>query len=282
MESHPYQLSATSAMVLLWAKEEIYQTGYAKQYLDTVDLEAGHPLRLECEKAWDHCHEILRNRKHTIFKLIESNLNKTHQLVILASGLDPLALKVLDINSKTKIFEIDVCNMDVKQNIYDSILPQDLSDQITLISSDITSKDVHKKLKQANYDNTIPTIIIAEGITYYVSNNFLWKTMANFQTKSHHNMVVMDYLIPPSQMNTNNATIMTQIFGLLSTKLELDLITLLDYESISSQVNQLNGTMKTRFKMCDMELDRIGKNHFFDAQSYPGQISGVEVCHFNI
>ena len=135
MESHPYQLSATSAMVLLWAKEEIYQTGYAKQYLDTVDLEAGHPLRLECEKAWENCHEILRNRKHTIFNLIKNNLNKTHQLIILASGLDPLALKVLDINSKTKIFEIDICNMDVKQKIYDSILPQHLSDQITLISS---------------------------------------------------------------------------------------------------------------------------------------------------
>lgn len=57
------KLSSTSALVLLWAQQECYQSKKAKYYLSQLDLEDGKILYERCKEICLYYNEVIKNRK---------------------------------------------------------------------------------------------------------------------------------------------------------------------------------------------------------------------------
>jgi len=64
-------LSSTSALVLLWAQQECYQSKKARHYLSRLDLEEGKALYGQCQEVWPYYDEVIKNWKFGVFSLIE-------------------------------------------------------------------------------------------------------------------------------------------------------------------------------------------------------------------
>ena len=58
-------ISATSALVLLMGKE-YYTSGFAKKFLDSMDLNSGLAMKNLADKVWSNYGEIVKNRKDSI------------------------------------------------------------------------------------------------------------------------------------------------------------------------------------------------------------------------
>ena len=61
-------ISATSALVLLMGKE-YYTSGFAKKFLDSMDLNSGLAMKNLADKVWSNYGEIVKNRKDSIYRL---------------------------------------------------------------------------------------------------------------------------------------------------------------------------------------------------------------------
>ena len=59
-------ISATSALVLLMGKE-YYTSGFAKKFLDSMDLNSGLAMKNLADKVWSNYGEIVKNRKDSIY-----------------------------------------------------------------------------------------------------------------------------------------------------------------------------------------------------------------------
>ena len=82
-------ISATSALVLLMGKE-YYTSGFAKKFLDSMDLNSGLAMKNLADKVWSNYGEIVKNRKDSIYRAIAGNSDEINQVVILACGYDAL------------------------------------------------------------------------------------------------------------------------------------------------------------------------------------------------
>lgn len=137
-------ISGTSALVLLWGGKEAYKSKLAQKYLEQIDLSSGHELFNECNKVWEHYNEIIRNRKFGVFNFVESILtdNQEYQVIILAAGIAPLSLDIIEKFPQTKVFDVDIENMPMKKKLFEVVAEGSFENRIQFIQSDITNKDV--------------------------------------------------------------------------------------------------------------------------------------------
>ncbi len=66
------KLSATSALVMLWAGEGCCRSERGRCYLGGLDLSGGRELYRRCNEVWPHYAEVIRNRKFGVFRLLEN------------------------------------------------------------------------------------------------------------------------------------------------------------------------------------------------------------------
>ena len=68
--------------VLLMGKE-YYTSGFAKKFLDSMDLNSGLAMKNLADKVWSNYGEIVKNRKDSIYRAIAGNSDEINQVVIL-------------------------------------------------------------------------------------------------------------------------------------------------------------------------------------------------------
>ena len=272
-----HKLSATSALVLLWTKGEIHTSNISSQYLKVLKLKEGEKLLSKCDQVWPFYSEVIKNRKQCILDIVRNSIKKNQikQIVILGAGMDPLSLEIVDENKNVKIFEIDYSNTSVKQKIIEDI-DYDLRNSIKLINGDLTKpKIILKNLLKFGWNKKNRTLVIAEGISYYLSENSLWNVFKIFETENNRNQLVMEYLVPHEDISKRRAIIPDQIFYMISTDMELLSITRYDVNKIKKRLKDLNGKIVKSYTMKEMEKNRTGKNyHFRRAKS-----GWIEACH---
>ncbi len=67
-------ISDTSALVLLWCGEEIYQSDAVRQYAGMLDLSRGRELLARCHAVWEEYDRVIRYRKLCIAREAETIL----------------------------------------------------------------------------------------------------------------------------------------------------------------------------------------------------------------
>lgn len=264
------KLSSTSALVLLWVRQECYSSENAKKYLSLLDLSAGNDLYEQCQQICPYYDEVIKNRKFGVFDLIKKSLSGgigIRQLVIAGAGLDALGIEVACCYPHTRIFELDLDNMDIKSGLLSEIGGVSKS-SIACINADLSNaSDTLARLMEHGWDPNLSTLLVLEGISYYLAPNTIRKLVEIINP----DRVIFEFLRPAEKVIPERARIAAEIFGLIARLCGCPDIFRYDHAEIGSLFGL---SVLTRYRMEQLESMRIGLSRYF-----PSEESGwIEVC----
>ena len=257
---------------MLWAQKECYQGQRTQDYLSRLDLAEGESLYQICSEICAFYGEVIINRKFGVFHLVKrwfSGDQENRQVLIAGAGLDALGIEVTERYPRAKVFEIDEENMGIKSEMVP--MSKDMPEGTIRFAEAnlIDSSDVYRSLAACGWDPTQPTLLIFEGVSYYLSPE---STRQLFRTLSP-DRVIFEFLKHDELVAAERAEISRKVFGKIAAICRLDTITRYSYDEINGIMNPLSVTDK--FSMKRLENMRTNANRFF-----PTEASGwIEVCY---
>ena len=267
-------------MVALLTGGNIHASDIAKKFYNMLDLEQARPVVEDWLNFWPHYDHLVKNRKSCIVDLACNAIthDKIQQIIIPGSGLDTLSLEIHARHPDCKIFEIDLANMDTKTAMLLSI-DKTIPDSIRCITSDLSdSSNVASNLVKHGWDSNLPSLLILEGITYYLTVDVLWKIICMLQSNHQTNRVIMEYLIPYEMVPDTMRPFAQYPFELIANETNLDHITKYDISAISAHVRRLGGDIVCHYTMEQMQQNRVPNSTLFS----PPNTGWIEVCMLSI
>lgn len=264
-----YKLSSTSALVLLWAKNECYKSKNAKAYLDLLDLESGNKLYEECNKIWQFYNEVIKNRKFGVIELIKKALSESKdikQIIIAGAGLDALGIEIIEYFPNLKVFELDLENMETKSHLFSKINSH--SKSISFITVNLSNnKEVERELLKNEWNPKKQTLLIMEGISYYLTSETIKELIETIKPKR----IVFEFLKQKEDITSERSIIADEVFGLISNQCDCPKIIRYDYPQIERSFHR---PILIKQSMKHLEKERVGINKHF-----PTKNSGwIDVC----
>lgn len=266
------RLDHTAALVMSWAAP-LYKDGPSAAFVGQLDLSDGEELLARCHDICPWYGEVIRNRKHFVKCLIEDELTSRTvpcQVVIPAAGSSPLALELL-LNQRLRVkrvIEVDIAGMAEKRQLYSEVAP-DLAGRIACITADITAGEFSIEMLKAEgeYESNSPTIVLFEGISYYIKEEFLRRAIGLFQSERQQNLVVVEYLLPCSFIKKATQPIPSKIFRTIGDYAGLSNIRCYNPDEVEQFFDSVRSSEVRHFFLTDMERLRKGKPQRFVEES---------------
>lgn len=256
-------LSPTSALVLLMDDNASYSHSKTLEYLNALDLSEALPLYEHFNKIWPHSREIIRNRKYAIDHLASQFLSQQidSQVIIFAAGLNPLSIELSSKFPNATFFDLDLENMNTKEKLMTEL---NIKNSIRCLSIDLMeSENIVTSLGKSGWKRDLPTLIIAEGISYYLPLSSLWKTIDILDAKA----LIFEYLLPYEQVDKEMVSYPQETFTSLQIKYKLSSITHYDTELLKRCLEPKKGVLKETLDMHSIEQKRFSKNLYFPKQN---------------
>jgi len=159
-------------------------------------------MRQECETVCPWYGQVILNRKWCIRHFVDGFIARAGapcQIIIPAAGKSPLALELLDTCSGNiaSVIEIDIMGMEEKQALYAQAAPS-YAGKIRCVAADLCDlKGTSGAIcDTGRYDPDLPTCVITEGISYYLSPSVLSGIISLFASDGQRNRVILEYLLP--------------------------------------------------------------------------------------
>jgi O-methyltransferase involved in polyketide biosynthesis len=264
------KLSDTSALVLLWAQQECYQTEQARQYLGQLDLEEGRVLYEQCRAVWPYYDEVIKNRKVGVLSLIEkccSGKIGGQQLIIVGAGLDALGIEVAERYPHITVFELDQDNMEFKSCLFDNLWDESKGNLRCIKIDILDDSALYGRLADHGWSSKKPTILVMEGISYYLPEESIRKMALIIQPE----WIVFEFLKQERDISADRRDIPQKVFDIISDQCGSPHIGRYDYSKIEKLFDM---PVTSKYSMNRLEEMRTGANRFF-----PTQESGwIEVC----
>lgn len=245
-------ISATAALVMLWTERTLYSSSVVQAFLNSLDMSSGIDLYDECQSIWSDYSNVINNRKWLISNWSKEILaaGQITQVVILGAGWAPLGLELADLYPKASVFELDIENMEKKRGLVDRITGA--PSNISFMSTDITDHDrCFSDLKIAGWKPDLPSLLIFEGISYYLKKTDLVWLMT---LGGKHSRVIVEFLINLSRVNESHREIPKKVFGLIEKACSLQTpIQTWDYQELCRRVN---GVAMRHVSLSDIESMR--------------------------
>jgi hypothetical protein len=260
-----YSLEPTAAMVMIWAKP-IYGSGMASRLVESLDLSGGEELcrRGEASCAWYG--EVIRNRKYFLPLLAGSYVKNMElcQVLVPAAGMSPISLELIEGYGEhiAGAFEMDVAGMEDKQRLYGQLCPG-LRPGIECLTMDIRDKRAMEVLSDHGYDASAPSIVIMEGISYYLSRQELIDFAGMYRSPGHDNVIIVEYIVPCSDVRDERRYIPRNEFNMIKKYCDLPHIQCYTRGTLSEALGQHGGTVEAHYTMRDMERARLGRQQYF-------------------
>jgi O-methyltransferase involved in polyketide biosynthesis len=257
------RLSSTSALVLLWAGKEHLLGSLSAAWLDSLDLEDGRSLYEDCQAICPYYAEVIRNRKYGVRRFIADTLEKGEikQVVIAGAGLDPLGIDLAECYPGVQIFELDRDNMDLKRDAYHRLSHHTKIYAPHFVSADLAeAQAVHVALRAQGWDPAEGTLLILEGISYYLTPEALRNLVHTLQPKR----VICEYLKPATQIAVDRAAIPQQIFDWIARMCSLP--TIQRYDATTLERLLVNLHLVQRMSMSRLERARTAKQDYFPTE----------------
>jgi len=204
-------IADTSALVLLWCGDEIYESRVVKEYFRMLDLGAGRQLHERCNRIWSDYGNVIRCRKLCILKEAASVLEKGRcsQVVIAGAGFSMLGLELAARFEGVAVFELDIEQMDQKARLV-STLPLAPRSSLRGISANIEDAGLCADLlSEAGWQCERPTLLVVEGLSYYISRDAL---RAQWNRLAPASSIILEYLVPFEMVASERRHIPEKVF----------------------------------------------------------------------
>ena len=267
-----YSISSTSALILLWTDKCVDETPLARKFLECISLDAAVPLSQAFAPFLKDVKAEVINRKFGIKKSYNDFLTSSpdSQVVVLGAGLDPKSLEVAEKFSSTLVFDVDMENMELKEEITKSIkgpknikfCKANLGDSHELMSS----------LEESGWDRNKTTFIIAEGISYYVSKELFKRAL--LKLRHPKGGLVVEYTVPDEEVfPIEMRPLVKGVFDTLQEKLGLpNPVERYGIKEIKDLADGLEGRVIWTFNQKQLEKERQGQGNTFHLREKSGYI----------
>jgi len=277
------RLDHTAALVTLWAAP-LYAEGPTAAFVRQLDFSQGQELLARCNGVCPWYGEVIRDRKHFLRHLIQKELAtraEPCQVVIPAAGVSPLALELLlsPGDRVKKVIEVDIAGTAQKHRLYSTVAPH-LADRIACVTADITTAGFSAGMleTEGGYQPDVPTIVLFEGISYYITEAQLRRAIAVFRSARQQNLIVLEHLIPCALVNEARRSIPLGIFRTIGTYAGLSNIRCYSPGHVEALFRSVRCSEVQHYSSTDMERVRKGKPQRFveDGDGWIGCAVGAE------
>ena len=202
------KIAATSAAVMLFSKPEHYKSKVAERYLSLLDFSEGKALSDQFTHLAELLHSGTTLRKLRVQKLADQYLseNPTAQVVSLGAGLDPLSPDLAACYPESSVYDVDMSSMDLKAQINQAAGGPSMQ---FVTANLMNPEEMRENLIQHGWDPESPTLVIAEGIAYYIPKSDFVVALSAVRTDGGG--LIFEYSIPDDHLDdpVNNDTIRT-------------------------------------------------------------------------
>jgi methyltransferase (TIGR00027 family) len=140
------------------------------------------------------CNSILARTRFIDDRLEAAITDGIRQLVILGAGYDTRAFRFSALNKSVAVFELD--HPSTQQRKLEKIQQHMDADTsaIRYIPIDFSKEDIPTKLSASDFNNQLKTLIIWEGVTYYISASAVDRTL-DFANRHNapQSSIIFDY-----------------------------------------------------------------------------------------
>ena len=255
----------------------MHNDSLTKRYLSKLNLNVGEDLYKKSKMFWLYYDEIIKNRKHCVYYLVRNAIvnDGIRQVVIFGAGLDVLSLQVYSMQKNCTAFDLDITNMDIKEKIINS-LNCDIKNYIKCITVNLKESDITSILTKHGWSKDIPTLLVFEGVSYYLSSEVTWSVISSFKSISCNNKVIFEYLLPNEEIGKLALPIVDHIFHSIAKYAEIDVITRYSSNNVAFHIRKIDGKISSTHNLKTMEKGRILHNDIFK----DGKNSWIEICEF--
>ncbi|MCF6268862.1 MAG: class I SAM-dependent methyltransferase [Melioribacteraceae bacterium] len=184
------------------------------------------------------------------------------------AGLDALGIEVTALYPNIKVFELDNENMEFKSNLYRNLGNKPPLNIAFIEAELLNTSSVYKSLSAHGWDPTKPTLLIFEGISYYLPAESIQKLVQIIKP----NWTIFEFLKQDDEVAIDRVKIAKKIFGLISSQCELSYINQYNYSRLEKLFDNMSIVNKHSMKY--LEKMRTGSNiHFLTEDS-----GWIEVC----
>jgi hypothetical protein len=263
-------LEPTAALVMIWARD-LYRTGSAADFYSLLDLSAGRRMKQECDTACPWYGQVVLNRKWFIRHLAEmfiAGAGAPCQVILPAAGKSPLALELLDAcNEKiASVIETDIIGIEEKQRLYEQTAPAPAK-KIRCVPVDLydlqgTAGPIRDT---GRYDPGLPTLVITEGISYYIPPADLSGIISLFASEGKKNRVVLDYMLPCRLVSDGRRRFPRGVWRVINRDCNPGNTVTYSPDEMEQALSCAGCDRVMQHPMHDIELFRTGTNRYFPA-----------------
>ncbi len=262
------ELEPTAALVMDWAKD-LYRTGIASAFYSRLDLSAGHRMRQECDAVCPWYPEVMMNRKWFVRQLASGMVaaaEGTCQVINVAAGKSPLALELLEQHRHRipVVIETDIAGVEEKQQLYEAVAPESAK-RIRCVHADIYDRAGMERAiaGTGRYDPDCPSVIVFEGISYYLPPFVSSGVLSLFASRSRQNTVILDSLLPCRLVREDRRYISRGIWGIIHRDCNFRKTITYSPDEMEAMLSAAGCDRIRHHTMDEMERHRTGKNRYF-------------------
>lgn len=276
------RVSDTASLILLWAENAVHTSAYSRSYTELLNLDFGRDLFTRCNAVWPHYGEVIKNRKHCIRNAALRSVQQdgATQVAVFGSGMDALSLDVAASASNVTVYEIDTLQMSLKRKII-RMVSDGLADSIKCITADLQNASrVVAEMRKAGWDRSLPSVLVFEGISYFLPEEDLWNLISKFRRPDRGNAVLLEYLLHRHLIAPDRACVPERIFETIQrcSQDHIRGITRYGIDDVQRQLAKLNGRVTKKHTMKDMEVGRTGRNKYFKTD----ESGWIEICCIDV
>jgi len=260
------KISATSALVLNWTEDELWETPEAQRYFRRLDLSEGEPLLALFSKDEHtmHSHAVSNRKffmKQQIVRFLASLPPATAgQVLILAAGLTPLSLEIASLYPVSRVFDVDRFLMKAKEKLTPPALAN-----IEFVECDITDVGrLDDGLRAHGFDPAKPTIAVLEGIIYYITTAAFGDVLTYLSV--HHVRIAGDFCLKPALVIPEHRKYAIEVFRKISEMVKLDFVTFYSDEEIAKTVSDAGFQTVNFTGMHEVQKQRTANYAPFEAR----------------
>lgn len=266
------ELEPTAALVMDWARD-LYRTGCASEFYSCLDLSAGLIMRRDCDAVCPWYPEVMMNRKWFIRHLASAMISAAQglcQVIIPAAGRSPLALELLDTHPDkiSAVIETDLAWMEEKQQLYARTAPGP-AQKIRCVHADLYDpKRTWEAIAATGvYDPSRTTVVVLEGISYYIPPSLLSSVISIFATESRQNRVILDHLFPCTLVREDRQYISRGIWKVIHRDCQFSKTVTYSPGAMEETLSCGGCRRMQHYSMHVMEALRTGGNQYFPDES---------------
>ncbi len=259
-------MQPTAALVMTMAAP-LYTEGVVGKFMEELDLSSGIELKGQCDYICPWYGEVVLDRKFLVHHLASAHIATSPcpcRVVIPAAGMSPLALQLIEEWNSDKLAEViefDIAGMPEKKEIYQHLVPGE-SHRLKCSSADIKSQaDLHRILPEPR--TLLTTILVLEGITYYLPPEIITHLLCHFSTPDRRNRAIIEYMQPCGDFSPGRAALPKGVFRCIMDACGLEKVYPYHISDIKRIVELVGGQIIRQYSLTDMEWLRTGENRYF-------------------